>query len=310
MRLRLLLGLLALLALAVPAGAAARSHRAKAPVRRPVALGVADQKPDLFTDPRFLALGVKRARRAIAWDALTSPWQTAELDAWMNAARAAGVSPLLTFDRSRLDGRTRVLPTSAQLLDQFRALRARYPWAREFSAFNEPNFLGLRPETIAGYYRVMRRSCPSCTILGADLLDLPSTPAWVRRFVRVAGQPKVWGFHNYVTANRFQTSRTRALLQATTGQLWLTETGGLVARRNRSLIPLPEGPTHAAEVTRFILGPLAALSPRITRAYLYQWDASSSTDTWDSAFVGPDGKARPALGVLKKAAGIARRATH
>ena len=49
-------------------------------------IGIADQKPDMFTDPRFLAAGFQFARRAVPWDALTSPTQTAELDAWMAGA--------------------------------------------------------------------------------------------------------------------------------------------------------------------------------------------------------------------------------
>ena len=103
-----------------------------------------------------------------------------------------------------------------------------------------------------------------------------------------------------MTANRFQTQRTKTLLADTTGEIWLTETAGLVARRNKSLIKLPQGPAHAAKVTRFILRDLPALSPRITRIYLYQWDALSPLDSWDSGFLGPDRRARPSLNILKQ----------
>ncbi|TML98987.1 MAG: hypothetical protein E6G10_21075 [Actinobacteria bacterium] len=299
-RFLLLLPAIALLAIFAPTPALTHAAAPKAP---PI-IGIADQKPAFLADPAFLSLGVKHARVAVAWDALTSDWQVDELDRWMNAARTAGVEPLVTFDHSRLAGRVRLLPTPAQLQAQFRAFRARYPWVHEFSTWNEANFpgqaVGRRPELVARYYLALKRACKACRVLGADLLDLPSTPAWVRRFVKVAGQPRFWGFHNYVTANRLQTSRTKQLLAVTRGQIWLTETGGLVAKRNKSLISLPQGKTHAAKVTRFILRDIAGLSPRIARVYLYQWEGGTASDTWDSGFVGSDGQARPALGVLKQ----------
>src|SRR5213075_321225 len=66
--------------------------------RPPVVLGIADQKAEFLTDPAFLGLGLRHARIAVAWDALKSDWQRAELETWMSAAQAAGVQPLVTFD--------------------------------------------------------------------------------------------------------------------------------------------------------------------------------------------------------------------
>jgi hypothetical protein len=297
-RLLILLPVLALLAVFGPSPAL--SH-----ARPPAVIGIADQKPDFLSDPAFLGLGVKHARVAVAWDALKSDWQVAELDSWMTAAHAAGVEPLVTFDRSRLAGKGRVLPTAAQFQVQFRAFRNRFPWVRDFSTWNEANFPGQatykRPDLTARYYLALKRACPQCRVLAADLLDIPSMTRWVKAFTRVAGQPRYWGLHNYVTANRLQTSRTQELLNLTKGEIWLTETGGLVARRNKSLINLPQGKTHAAKVTRFILRDMLALSPRITHVYLYQWNSSTSADTWDSALVGSDARPRPSLGILQQA---------
>ena len=50
--------------------------------------------------------------------------------------------------------------------------------------------------------------------------------------------PKIWGLHNYSDINRLQSWRTRELVQAMGGQVWLTETGGIVQIRRR--IPEPE----------------------------------------------------------------------
>ena len=275
--------------------------------RQPVVLGIADQKADFLSDPAFLGLGLRHARIAVAWDALNSDWQRQELETWMSAAQVAGVQPLVTFDRSRLPGRGRVLPTTAQLQTQFRKFRARWPWVTDYSAWNEANFAGQatyqHPDLVARYYKTLKRTCPQCRVLGADLLDIPSMAKWVGAFTRTGTQPRYWGLHNYVSANRFQTQRTLDLLKITRGEVWLTETGGLVARRNKSLIKLPQGKDHAAKVTTFILSKLVALSPRITRVYLYQWNSSTTKDSWDSGLVGPDRKARPSLSVVARTLG-------
>ena len=38
-----------------------------------------------------------------------------------------------------------------------------------------------------------------------------------------------------------------------------------------------------------------------TRIYAYHWDSTSTKDSWDSAFIGPDNKERPSLTVLRRA---------
>ncbi len=53
-------------------------------------------------------------------------------------------------------------------------------------------------------------------------------------------------------------------------------------------------------MTRYVLDELATLSPRITRLYLYHWNARTTRDTWDSAFISPSGRERPALDVLER----------
>lgn len=269
-------------------------------------IGIADQKPTMFEDLRFGALNIAYVRRAVAWDALTVDWQRAELDDWMAKAQAASVAPLLTMEHSRQPGRTRLQPSAPALLAQFAALRARYPWVTDYSAWNEANCRCQatwdNPELVAAYWKAMQRACAGCRVLGADLLDVGGMQAWITRFLRAAKtQPRFWGLHNYVTANRFQDSAVREVLAATRGELWLTETGGLVARRNKSTIRLPEGIAHAAQVTSFILGRLPAINRRVTRAYFYQWNSASPSDSWDSSFVGADGVARPSLAILQSA---------
>jgi hypothetical protein len=294
MRVRLLstLGVLVVAALAAPAAASA------------VTVGIADQKPKMFTDARFAAAGFKHARVAIGWDALSSRWQTHELEAWLEAARVAGADPLVSFGHSRTDGRRRVLPSPERFRHEFRRFRAQYPWVRDFATWNEANHCGEptchRPRLVAAYYRVLRTECQSCRILAAELLDQPNMVSWVREFRRHSRvEPRYWGLHNYLDVNRFRTTATRALLNATRGQIWFTETGGIVGRRNKSRVSFEQSPRHAAEATRWVFDRLVPLSPRITRVYLYHWNAERRRDTWDSALIDRHGRERPAFRVLR-----------
>jgi hypothetical protein len=266
-------------------------------------IGIADQKPDMFSDPRFLAGDLQYARRAVAWDALTSPTQTAQIDAWMNAARGAHVNPLLSFTNSSTNRRE--LPTPERLLYEFRRFRARYPWVTDYATWNEANHCGQptchRPELVASYWRKLRRACPTCRILAAEVLDMPNMTSWVKAFRRKAKvEPRYWGIHNYIDANRLRTTGTRRLLKTVKGQVWFTETGGIVSRTNRRKVTFPESAEHAAKATRFLFDDLIPLSRRITRVYLYHWNSEPGPKTWDSALIGPTGKPRPAYRVLQR----------
>ena len=269
-----------------------------------VQVGIADQKADMFADERFGSLGITRARLAIGWDALTSRWQVAELDAWLLAARDAGVEPLISFMHSRTNRRR--VPTPERLKWEFRRLRQRYPWVTTFATWNEANHCGEplchRPQLAAAYYRALRKECPSCTIIAPELLDMPNMRRWVSAFHRKLGfRPKIWGLHNYVEANRFKTVRLRQLLRiAPRSEVWLTETGGLVRRDNRSTTDIPEGPRHAGEVTRFIFDRILPRHERITRVYLYHWNAGAPDTSWDSGLITPGGRERSALFVLAR----------
>jgi hypothetical protein len=295
------LGVIVGAALVVPAGASA------------LVIGIGDQKADMFSDPRFAALGIQNARLAVSWDALEHDWERQELDDWLTAARAAGVQPLVGFTHARGDAR-RVLPSPSRYKYEFRQFRARYPWVTTFATWNEANHCGEptchRPQLVSAYYRALTRECPSCTVLAAEVLDMPNMASWVRTFQRHLGyRPRLWGLHNYIDANRMRTSGTRTLLRATSGKIWFTETGGIVDRRNKRKVGFPESPAHAAAATAWVFDELVPLSRRITRVYLYHWNAIAG-DNWDSGLVAPNGRSRPALRVVRHQlrAAAARRA--
>ena len=208
----------------------------------------------------------------------------------MAGAQATGVRPLITFDRS--PARISYNPRPQQLAGAMKAVRARYPFVKDFSTWNEAN-MNKKPELVAKWWLALRKACPSCNVLGTDLLDKANMIPWAQRFVTAAKRtPKVWGLHNYVDANTLSTKTTRKLLASIGGNIWFTETGGIVRRANNSKLIFPTGTDRAAQVTSFIFGRLAKLSPRIQRVYLYHWDTGvGGGPTWDSGFIGPT--ARP-----------------
>jgi hypothetical protein len=251
-----------------------------------VVVGLAEQKASVFDDPFFQRLMLRTARLHVGWDVLHNPWELQRTDAWLQRAREHDIEPLITFGRSRIDHRRH--PTPARFAAELRAFRERWPFVRRFATWNEVNHRGQptlhRPALAVRWWRALRRACPSCTVLPAELLDTPNMLAWVRRFLRRARtQPAVWGVHPYAEGNRLRTTRMRALLRIVVNRL---------GRRGPSAFE--ESPRHAARVVRFLLRRVVRLSPRIERVYVYNWDATGTGDAWDSALLDARGRPRPA----------------
>jgi hypothetical protein len=277
-------------------------------------VGMADQKADMFDDRRFLRLKIKHARISVPWDALRYPWQAEEVDRWMTRAYARGVEPLISFNHSRIH--RKLLPSVAEFVGEFRRFRGRYPWVVNYATWNEANVCGQptcrHERRVAAYYRALELDCPRCRVLAAELLDMPNMSKWARRFERAyrrygMGRPKIWGLHNYVEANRFRSESIGKLLRLAKGKVWLTEVGGIVkrrrvrGRRHSGVEGIPESKRHQAQVTRFLFRKVLPRYKRVTRIYLYQWNSSTRRDTWDSGFIGPDDRPRPALAILRRA---------
>ena len=287
---------LALLA-AVPAAAHAR-----------VLVGIGDQKPGMFTDPRFRWLGLRRARIVVSWDVQRSTVERRWVAGWLAAARTARVDPLVAFGHAWSGPQRKHLPGVSEYRAAFLRFRSAYPWVHEYTAWNEANHCSQptchRPDMAAHYYDVVRSACPTCTVVAADVLDQPNMIDWINAFTRAARHaPRLWGLHNYLDANRLRTTGTMRLLHAVRGQVWITETGGLVRRNHyRAQIAFPESAAHAARVTSFVLR-VADNAPRIRRVYFYQWNADSLFQAWDSGFIDPFGRHREAFDVLARWAG-------
>jgi hypothetical protein len=290
------------LALLAAALVAATGSACAPPARARVTIGIGQQTPELFTSRYWRALRAPHVRYVAPWDAMGDRRQRAAVDAYMAAAKRAGAKVMIGFEHSLRTARSaKVLPSSARFKRAFRAWHKRYPRVRDWIPWNEANGVGgltwKRADRAAAYFNVATRVCRRCNIVAGDVLDVANMTSWIRRFLSYTRtRPRIWGLHNYRDANYLSSSATRRLLRLVRGQIWFTETGGVVRMRVRVHGRIHErnyGIQHAARATRHVLN-LARLSPRITRIYLYHWRAPTKFTTWDSALL--DARLRPRPG--------------
>jgi hypothetical protein len=284
-----LLTLLLVLAVAGPASAKLR-------------VGIGEQNPAFFQDKRWQALDAPDVRYVLSWDALKrKSWELSELDGYMYWARTMKAQVMITFGHSRRAGQELKAPSRLEFIREFRRLRRRYPELRTFQTWNEGNHgtqpVWNRPKLAARYYDAMRRTCPECTISAPSVLDAPNMTSWIQRFKQGARYPiRIWSIHNHIDANRHRTSGTREILRITRGQLWFSETGGIVNRYVDGRRVSRYNQRNAVRAIRNVFDLANINRRRITRIYLYHWMAPHQRrPRWDSALVGRRGETRPSL---------------
>jgi putative glycosyl hydrolase len=192
------------------------------------------------------------------------------------------------------------LPEPGELRDAFLAFRARWPAVTTFSAWNEGNHPGqptaARPASAARLYETLVSACPQCRILAAEVVDIDNMASWLRSFNAALTTPaRLWGLHNYGDVTRGRTSFTDAMLSLVDGDVWITETGGLVRQSDAGGVlrwPTDEERARASLARAFALAD--AHPDRIPRLYVYQWQAGA-WESWDSGLLRPDGTLRPSF---------------
>jgi hypothetical protein len=271
-------------------------------------VGFGDEQPNMFVSPYFTVLHVHIARLIVSWDVVLN--RRSDLlrdDLWVKAAERAGVQPLvaLSYSRGCYTSKGTVphkascaLPSVSTYERAFVALRKRYPEVINWSVWNEANHRSEpthnNPRRAAEFYKVVQANCQGCTIVAADVLDQPRFISWINQFRRYAGSgPVLWGLHNYEDTNNHTTKGTQAMLRAVSGDVWLTETGGIVHFPHR-----PFNPKRAASAVQYMFR-LTRLSPRIKRLYVYEWTGARFTDRFDAGVTSPTGKPRPAYYVIR-----------
>jgi hypothetical protein len=271
-----------ILALAAPAVASARPS-----------VGIGDQHATSYSEKSMRSLKkLKLARYVVRWDWYKDEYATWAMDQWVKAVRKQHLRPLITFSRNWDAAGRKKIPSVKSFKKSFKKLRKRYKHVRDFSPWNEPNApeqpFTHKPARAAKLFNAMRSSCHKCTIVAGDVYDNKDMVRWVRKYKRVAKHEKVWAMHNYKDATR-KRGTTKQFLRATSGPVWLTETGGL---RNRG------GLKGQAKAVKRVFQ-LAVHNRRIKRVYFYQWRLVANR-SWDSAFVSANGKKRPAFYMLKR----------
>jgi len=286
---RSLAALAAAFAFAVPTASAAA---------RPL-VGIGDASAAMFSDPNWQSLHVAITRICIPWDAtIRGGWERAQLDDFLAAAEAHGVEPMVAFSHSRHAGPA---PTKNQYRQAMLAFRATHPEVQLITPWNEANWRGQPtandPRLAADYYNQALTVFPGARIVAADVLDQAGVLDWLRVFRTYAYRhPQLWGIHNYLDANHFidpAQSTTAKLLRYLPGEVWLTETGGIVESSTFS-----HDEQRAARAITHVFD-LAALSDRITRVYLYNWYGITKPGMWDSGLVAADGTPRPGLAAVR-----------
>jgi hypothetical protein len=292
---RRLAAALVVAALVAPAGAAAQGPPEV--IAPEVTVGIAEPSPDIFEDPRFLDTGIRHARVLVPYDVVRAGgWPLAVADLWLQRARRDGVEPFVSFGHAMSERRRMRLPSVREYAARVREFRARYPWVREFSTWNEANLgstqpTGRHPRRTATFYRALKKQCRDCTVVAVELLLTSNWRMWrwLRAFRERAGRGRlIFGLHNYPDVTRLRTRATRLFVRRVrNADIWITETGGIVRHRG-----FRHNERRAARAVRHAFRLTSSL-PRIERLYLYNW-RDDGNPRWDSGLIARDGTERRA----------------
>jgi hypothetical protein len=301
------LALLAAAAVLAGCGLAASPERSQAAI----SVGVGEQDASFFSDPLFSNLKIKRGRYFPSWNVALKKREAAWLDIWVSEAQRTGVEPLISFTAalgSRCPARPCKLPSVKQYKKAFKAFRKRWPQVKVVSPWNEANHRSQptfkNPKRAAQFYNVVRSSCRRCKIVAADVIDERNMESWLKTFKRYAKKPKIWGLHNYRDTNLRKgqvTGGTRRLVKAVKGQIWLTETGGIVKfvlPSGGTLFKFSESRANKAIKRMFKLA--KKYRSRIKRLYIYNWRQPARSNRFDAGLVRRNGKPRPGYKTVRK----------
>jgi hypothetical protein len=291
------------------------------PAQASYVVGISDQLAKTFTNPKFAPLKMKVARYIAPYDVMTDPAQLQRFDEWIKGARATNQKVLVSFEHSRTAGKEAKMPSIAEYSKQLKAFKKAYgSMVQDISPWNEvnvcqkngrtegqPTKICKNPKVAADVYKAAKKVFPNNKMVVLDFLDgndASSAVSYIRRFKKAVkpGSTAIWGLHNYSDTNRYDDSkkRTKAILKEIgKGEIWLTETGGQVTFKKRSVA---EGGPFAARA----LGCMFDIANRykaIKRVYIFSFNGTPEGQglTFDSGLVAADGVTeRPGYAVVQK----------
>jgi hypothetical protein len=283
--------------LAVALGAPGASGRAASPRAHTAATymtGIGDENAKMFQSSFWTRLHTKIVRYIAPYDAVAHRDSLNKARAFIQGAEAAHQKVLVAFYHSEHSPTT--LPSVSQYGRDVKKFVKLFPYVKQYQSWDEANrgnvpgaFSSPSAGAAARYYQALIRVCNRCTVIGLDLLDaakIGPTLTYISEFKHEIGHlktvmPRIWGLHNYSDINRLESWRTRELIRALGGQVWLTETGGIVkfggAFPNRN----GSGLTRAAKVLKYMFN-VAASQSQVKRLYIYNWTGGTGSARFDA----------------------------
>jgi len=274
--------------------------------------GIGDQQAEMFNDPHWQRLHTKIARYVAPYDAAVRSYSLDLARAWIKAAEAQHIQVLVAFYHSEYTPTK--MPSIATYKHDVQEFVKLFPHVRQYQSWDEANrgnipraLASPSPKAAARYYQALIRVCRGCTVGGLDVLDqnnISPTLRYVSEFKREIGRlrtvmPKIWGLHNYSDVNRLQSWRTRALGRALGGEVWLTETGGIVQFGGAFPNRRGSGLKRAAKVLGYMFK-VAGSQSDIRRLYIYNWTGVTAKARFDAGLTDAYYKPRPGYLVVCK----------
>jgi hypothetical protein len=287
-----------------------------APAPASVRVAISEQSARVFSDPNWQSLKLKRVRYILPWDYAKHADQASEAAGFMNAANAAKQDVLVTFSARRgcftnnrySRSSACKAPSAAAYRSAVRGFRKSFPFAKTFAPWNEVNHVSQptyrKPTLAVRYYDALRAVCKGCKVMAADVLDSSDVASYLRGFLRASkGRGRIWGLHNYKDVNRRQSKGVTTVLRTVPGEVWLTETGGIVNFGK----DFPRSESRAASRTKYMFQ-LAArydsrrsgLRSKLARIYVYRFYGEPAAARFDAGLVNEDGSLRPGYTQFKK----------
>src|SRR3954447_11061544 len=290
-----------------------------APASAKYRVGLGEQNPQMFDNASWQSLKLKRVRYLVPWDYAKYRGQRDEVNFFMARALQNRQDVLVTFTARRgcysAKGRYSKkkacrAPSAKAYKKAFLAFDKKFSWVKTYSAWNEINHKSQptfkSPKKAAGYYNVLRRYTKrkKFRAMAADMLDTGNMSRYLATFKRYAkGSPRLWGLHNYGDVNRRRTTFTKTMLRSVPGEVWLTETGGIV-----KLLPSFKRSTSRAKQRTTGMFKLVnrydtrrrGMRSMITRLFVYTYYGAPRSARFDAGLVNPDGSKRPAFSVFAK----------
>jgi hypothetical protein len=306
----LALGLLIALALAVAPLASARSG---AHAANNFMTGVGDEQATMFGNPLYAQLRTRIVRYIAPYDAAVHGDSLTRARVFIHDAETLHLQILVAFYHS--EHTPTVLPSVAQYQHDVQKFVRLFPRVHQYQAWDEAN-RGNEPHQFsspsavadAKYYQALIRVCHGCTAIGLDVLDafnIGGTLEYIAEFKREVGRlrtimPHIWGLHNYSDINRLESWRTRELVRALGGQIWLTETGGIVKFGGSFPNNHGSGLTRASKVLKYMFA-LASNVHQVARLYIYDWTGGTSRTRFDAGLTDSHERPRPGYVIVCRA---------